>query len=153
MERLLIMKNVLVLIYILLLLIVSAVDFRKYYIPNLLNILVLAVGIVYQGYYHEDLSGSLIGAGFLTLPFLIIYGYVSDFMNRDVIGFGDIKLVMGIGSFIGIEVLEKWELFFLLTFISASLYGIGLILFKKQGVGTKIPMAPFISLAGIVICL
>lgn len=147
------MERLLISIYIFLLLAVAAIDFRKYYIPNLLNILILAAGIFYQGYCREDLPGALIGAGVLSLPFLILYGYVSDFMDRDVIGFGDIKLVMGIGSFTGIEVLEKWELFFLLTFISASLYGIGLMLLKKQGMGTKIPMAPFISLSGMVMCL
>lgn len=132
---------------------ISIVDYKEYCIPDCLTFALLLLGLIYRGIYLDDLEGMMVGTGVITIPFLLLYGYVSELLKKEVLGFGDIKLAMGIGSMAGGVIVERFYHFYLIAFVSASIYGIALMVIKKERCGMRIPMAPFISLAGIWICL
>lgn len=140
-------------IYGLILAIISVIDYKKYYIPDFLTLCLIFLGVGYRGIYLNDLEGMMVGAGVITIPLLLLYGYVSEFLKKEVLGFGDIKLTMGIGGVVGNMVMEKFYLFYLIAFLSATFYGTVLLLVKKEKYDGRIPMGPFISLAGVLICL
>lgn len=92
MDRLLILGILISIMYI---------DMRKMYIPNFLNILLLLMAIYYKGMEYEVIENSILGMGIYILPLLLLYGYLSDFLQREVFGFGDIKLLMSLGYILG----------------------------------------------------
>lgn len=122
-----------ILIYLLytLLLLIMYIDTNKKYIPNFLNILILFLSIYIKGLcnFYEF----FIGAGIFVLPSLLMYGYLSDFLKKDVLGFGDIKLIISLGglAYLGDKSLFlQVYIFYLLSFASASLYILFLFIYK-----------------------
>ena len=139
-------------IYSIILIIISIIDLRNCMIPNSLTLSLLILGIFYRGIHLGDFQGSMVGMGIISIPLILIYGYISDFIGKDVLGFGDIKLVMGIGGMYGEVILDKIFLFYSITFLLASVWGISYIKLKKCSSNIKIPLAPFIAIAGLL-CL
>lgn len=118
-------------------------DIKKMEIPNKLNLLLLIMAIIVKGRSIEIIENSILGMGIYVLPFLIIYGYVSDFMKEDVIGFGDIKLVLAFGYILGYKTFIEVYYFFIGTFILAGIFGIVIGLIKKSW-KLRIPFSPFL---------
>jgi leader peptidase (prepilin peptidase)/N-methyltransferase len=146
------MKIIVYSIYCVILIIISVIDLKKCIIPNFLTLFLLFLGIFYRGIYLEDIYGSILGMGIIIIPLILLYGYGSDFVGKDILGFGDIKLAMGIGSIYGEMILEKIFIFYSIAFLLAAVWGIVYIRFKKLSNEVKVPLAPFISIAGII-CL
>ena len=56
---------------------------------------------------------------------LLIYGYISDLLDREVLGFGDVKLVLGFGGLLFNEnysIIFQVYIFYLFTFLLATIY-------------------------------
>ncbi|MGL4393238.1 MAG: prepilin peptidase [Fusobacteriaceae bacterium] len=134
-----------------LLILISIIDLKKMEIPNLLTLSLLFTGLVYNFFKEQEIQ-SMIGMAIYALPFSLIYGYVSEIYKKEVIGYGDIKLVMGIGGFLTYSSMEKVYLFFTLTFLLASFYAIFLFLkFRKKDM--LFPLGPFICASAVIIFL
>ncbi|OEG71230.1 hypothetical protein ATZ36_15625 [Candidatus Endomicrobiellum trichonymphae] len=103
----------------------------------------LALGGTYSSRFINSVLGILTGGGvLLTVGFLghLIY-------KKEVIGGGDIKLMAGVGAFIG------WEKALFAVFIAAVMGGIaGLILLAAKKIEKKgyIPFGPFLSTASFI---
>lgn len=136
-------------IVISILIIISIIDSKKLYIPNSLSILIIFLGIFYNFYFKDNLFNSILGMALYSLPFSLIYGFISDLLNKEVMGYGDIKLTMGIGSFLAFTNLENIYSFFMYTYLSASIYAI-YILIKTRKKYIEFPFAPFISISGCI---
>ncbi|MGL6064700.1 MAG: prepilin peptidase [Fusobacteriaceae bacterium] len=91
----------------------------------------------------------MLGIGMYSLPYSILYGYGSDYYNEEVLGYGDVKLVMGIGGWIGYIGLYSIYIFFMMSFVVASLYCI-YVYFRKKEAERKIPFSPFICIGAIL---
>jgi leader peptidase (prepilin peptidase)/N-methyltransferase len=63
-------------------------------------------------------------------------------------GGGDVKLMLGVGAFVGVE--RVLVSIFIASFL-ASIVGLILILFKKKSKEMYIPFGPFLSLASFAV--
>jgi leader peptidase (prepilin peptidase)/N-methyltransferase len=61
-------------------------------------------------------------------------------------GFGDVKMALFIGAFLGSSVLVA----FFLAFLLGSIVGIYLVLVRKRSGKTKLPFGPFLALGSVV---
>ncbi|MBP6063205.1 MAG: prepilin peptidase [Fusobacteriaceae bacterium] len=136
--------------FVIILVIISVVDLKKFYIPNILSFMLILLGVIYKGYFTQGLASSIIGIAMYSIPFSIIYGYVSDILDKEVLGYGDVKLAMGIGACVGFHSFEKVYIFFIYSFLVGALYAAYLFLkIKKRDI--QLPFGPFISISGCII--
>lgn len=139
-------------IVILILLIISYIDFKTMEIPNTLTLLLIISGLSYNWYFNDRLFSAFIGMGVYSLPFSLIYGYVSDLYDKEVLGFGDVKLAMGIGAVLTYRNFYDLYLFFFASFLLAAIYAIFLLIkIKKRDI--EFPFGPFISISGSIMIL
>ena len=131
-----------ILLFILTLLIMK-IDLKKLYIPNILNFLFLIGVIIYKG---NDIENSVIGAGIYPLPLIILYGYVSDLLKKEVVGFGDIKFMISTGYLLGYTDFYDLYFFYLLSFLIGGVYGV-FILIKNRDREMQMPFSPFLILS------
>lgn len=140
-------------VVIIILVSISIIDIYKFYIPNSLNLSLILIGIFYNFFFRDNLVNSILGVGLYSVPFSLIYGYISDFLNKEVLGYGDIKLAMGIGAVLGYTSLLQAYLFFLYSFLIGAIYAVYLLMKNKEK-NVEMPFGPFISLSGIILlCL
>ncbi len=137
------------LIGILLFLGIVITDIKYLYIPNKLILSATILGLFYNFYFKGSIEKSILGMGMYSLPYSLLYGYGSDYYNEEILGYGDIKLVMGIGAWLGYIDLYSIYIFFMISFVIASIYCI-YILFKKKDFKRKIPFSPFICIGTIL---
>ncbi len=147
------MDRILVSLFIFILITIVYIDINKKYIPNFLNFLLLVLAILLK---QNNLEDFFIGAGVYTLPIIILYGYGSDIMNREIIGFGDIKLIVPLGAVLyssEVSIFFQVYIFYLITFLLASVYILFLFILKilkliKLNLKKReIAFAPFIILS------
>jgi leader peptidase (prepilin peptidase)/N-methyltransferase len=119
--------------------IIFVIDIKKLYIPNTINIIFFVMAVCYRGFDLYKIENGILGAGVYTLPLLFFYGYGSDLAQKEIMGFGDIKLMIGIGysDFYTIYI------YYLETFVIAALFGIVYIV-KKKTVRGEIAFSPFL---------
>ncbi|CAM3193284.1 prepilin peptidase [Streptobacillus ratti] len=123
----------------LLLLYISYIDFVEGYIYDR-DLIVLSIFL-----YLSTSSGfysSYIGMGIFTLPFFILW-ILESYFNFEIIGMGDIKLMLVFGMYFGMK-----DMYFLLTFYEVMYFSsliYSLILRKKY-----IPFAPAMCFSFII---
>lgn len=134
------------------LIVISIIDFKKLYIPNFYTFTLLVMGLLYNWLYKDNIISSILGIALYSIPFSLIYGYLSDFLNKEVLGYGDVKLSMGIGACLGFTSFENIYFFFLYSFVIGSVYAVYLLIkIKKRDV--QLPFGPFISISGCIMML
>jgi leader peptidase (prepilin peptidase) / N-methyltransferase len=133
----------------------AVVDFRVQRLPDVLTLPLAAAALVllagaaalpeHAGDWPTALYGALaLGAGYFVL-FLI---------NPDGMGFGDVKLALGLGAVLG---WYGWGAVLLGTFagfLYGGLYGTVLVVARRAGRKTSIPFGPFLiagALTGLLI--
>lgn len=137
-------------IFVFLLITIAFIDLFHQIIPDIFNILLIIFGFVFNIVLLDKsflfpLYGFL-GAG---LFFYLIAFFYERVKKVEGLGGGDIKLIAGIGSYIGL----KGAVFAI--FGGSVLALLGFILFflsgtKFNGARSKIPFGPFLSLASVI---
>lgn len=132
---------------------VLAVDFKHYIIPDKLNLFIGVLGVIYIIYLFMSLQtdlainhilGGIIGGGiFLLLALISLLIYKQEGM-----GFGDIKLMLGLGLIFGIKSILVLTL---IAFVLSAVICIGLIITKVKSMKDYIPFGPFICIASIIL--
>ncbi len=134
-------------------LILTAVkDIKEKIISDILNIMIIILGVMKIIFFNGDFEKSIIGMGVFPLVFIIIYGYISEILKKDVIGFGDIKFMGAAGFYLGYSGIYNLIILYNTIFITAFIIVFPLLLLKKIKKEAEIPFAPFIS-AGVLIFL
>ncbi|MFJ8021331.1 prepilin peptidase [Streptomyces sp. NPDC096311] len=123
----------------------AVVDFRVQRLPDVLTLPLAGLALVllgvmalvpeHAGQWPAALFGSLVLGGAYFLLFLV---------NPNGMGFGDVKLALGIGAVLG---WYGWGTLVLGTFagfLFGGLYGLGLVLMRRAGRKTSIPFGPFL---------
>lgn len=119
------------------LLVLSVIDFRTYYIPIGINISVLLIGVVYTCFDYKNVSDHLWGmicvSGFLFVLYLIT--------KRRGIGDGDIKLMIGAGAFLGVwpSILALW----IACLLGAVIHSIRM---KVSKIGHQLAFGPYLAI-------
>lgn len=115
-------------------------DIQKKEISNLGNLLFLLLSIAYMLYSGENIERILVFLSIYILPLILMYGYLSDFLQKEVLGFGDIKFIMGIGVLMSSHSLWlSLYYFYLISFCLAAIMGVLWYGLKKE---KEIPMLP-----------
>ncbi len=138
------------------------IDFEFSIIPNELNYSLLLFGVCASFFSHYPLSkaplgfnpaqikvsllGMVVGGGlflFLALISPLIYG-------QSALGMGDVKLIAGYGSWLGIE-----GALFVIIFGSllGAIVGSTVMFFQNRSLREEIPFGPFLCLAAAVYLL
>jgi leader peptidase (prepilin peptidase)/N-methyltransferase len=138
------------------LILVSVEDYFYKLIPTIALHFLFGIGLLFsffnpifldKSYFlklFNSIFGAITGGGIL---FLI--GMLGKFFYRkEVIGEGDVKLMLGIGAFVGTE--RALLSIFIASFL-ASVVGLILILFKKKSKEMYIPFVPFLSLVSFAV--
>ncbi len=124
----------------------SFIDLKYYIIPDRISLGLIVVGLSLSYFLPVGIKGSFIGAisGFVILYATAVLGQL--LFKKEAMGGGDIKLLSGIGAFIGLK-----GVLFTLFFSSflGSIIGILLIIFGKKDLTSKLPFGPYLSLAAI----
>ncbi|WP_329365533.1 prepilin peptidase [Streptomyces sp. NBC_01483] len=123
----------------------AVVDFRVQRLPDVLTLPLASLALVllgvmalvpeHAGQWPTALFGSLVLGGAYFFLFLV---------NPNGMGFGDVKLALGIGAVLG---WYGWGTVVLGTFagfLFGGLYGLGLVLLRRAGRKTSIPFGPFL---------
>lgn len=93
--------------------------------------------------YIDSLLGILLGGGILLL---LAYLYFKA-TQREGMGGGDIKLAAMMGAFLGYK---NIFVILMVSSILGSLWGLSLVVLRKQNLQHAIPYGPFLSAAGII---
>ena len=130
---------------------ITFVDIDHFIIPNgfiLFGLLVLIISLILNVLsigWEYSVSGSFVFAGFL-----FFIGLIGQFiLKKESIGFGDVKLGLILGGFLGVEYS------ILALYLSFALSAILIIAFYRTKINsgdTKIPFGPYLA-AGTLISL
>lgn len=134
------------LIFIVFLIPILFIDLEKQIIPNTLSYPLIIVGVPFA-LFSQSLWSSLVGIGLGGGLFLLIRVVGSLFLKQESMGFGDVKLAAGIGSFLG------WSqalLSFFFSFLLGAIISIVLLTLHIKGRKDRIPFAPFLVLASFI---
>lgn len=134
--------------FVLLLILISLIDLNSGTIPDVLSIGGLSVGLVLAFFrkpfffYQDALYGIAVGGALFAVVFCC-----RKFFRKEVMGFGDIKLLCAIGAFCGF----KGALFSIVAAsVIGALIGIPLMLTKGKDAKYAIPFGPFLSLGALL---
>ncbi|MDR2457862.1 MAG: A24 family peptidase [Clostridiales Family XIII bacterium] len=145
-------------IFTITLLAVSVVDYFHRLIPVIAPSVLFVVGLLFSFFnlmlgetyffrFFNSILGAIAGGGILFL-----FGMLGGFYyKKEVIGGGDVKLMVGVGAFLGVE---RVLLAVFISSLLASIAGLILILFKNRSNRSKetyIPFGPFLSLASFAV--
>lgn len=133
-----------------LLLSVFVIDYRKQIIPNRLNLIIFELGIILlfaAGIFNVNIAidmflGMLVGGGIFLL-ITLIGGLIA---GKEAMGFGDVKLMVGLGLFFG---LSNIIVITLLSFLLGAIISIILLVTKVKKTSEYIPFGPFIVMGCI----
>lgn len=129
----------------------SGIDFDHQYLPDSLTLPFIWLGLFLNSFsMYTDLYSAVIGAiaGYLSL--WTIYQLFKLITKKEGMGFGDFKLLAVFGAWFGWQSLAA---IIMLSSIAGAIIGIGLIVFKNQSLGKKIPFGPYLAIAGWIFML
>ncbi len=143
------------------LLVISAIDIQTTEIPDVLSFYLIISGIIFSVFNpllgkkvligdtsFIRIANSLIGgiSGFLIFFLIDLFG--SKIFKRSVLGGGDIKLLSGIGTYLGIHSLFK--IIFFSSLVGTVYIFVFSITKKKKLFGEYIQFSPFISIGCLI---
>ena len=146
-------KVILLSILSLILIMIFFIDLENFIIPDSLNFIIMGLALLknflpnFDTSLIHEINQSIIGGmvGYLSI-WLIIYLY-KTFKKIDGMGFGDAKLMAGIGLLFG------WQSIPFILFVSSILgliFVVPSLIKKQKTMRTEIPFGPFIIAACLI---
>jgi leader peptidase (prepilin peptidase) / N-methyltransferase len=135
-------------VFICLLIALAAIDLEHMILPDELTLGGAAVFFIYSFFNPEvsQLDAVLSGLG-AALFFAGLYFFYLKFRKIEGLGFGDIKMALFLGFFLG---LPRLVMAILLASLSGLLVGIAIIILKKKNLKLALPFGPFLSLGSYI---
>ena len=118
---------------------------KKKIIPDSGFVILVITGLL-KGMAKGNLEEYFLGMCVYPMPLIILY-ILEDYFKKELIGFGDIKLMMGIGGNMGYKSLAEVVKFYHVVYFLAGITVILFLLYMKYK-GKKseyIPFAPFLA--------
>jgi len=135
------------LLFVSVMLLVSQVDLEKRIIPDVVILSAAAIGVplmIWLGpgpWWEWPLAG-VGAAGFLLLISEAYY----RLRHVEGMGFGDVKMALCMGVYLGVTVVPA----LFLGFLSGAVIGVALIFLRKGDAKTAVPFGPFLAAGAIV---
>lgn len=121
------------------------IDYRLQIIPNRLNLTLFEIGLIFTFLYGfnnvnvaVDMCLGLLAGGGVFLIITLIGGLIA---GKEAMGFGDVKLMCGLGLIFG---LSQTIVLTILSFLIGAVISIILLVTKKKKTDEYIPFGPFI---------
>lgn len=150
-----ILENLNVIKYLLivpLLISIFIIDYKHQIIPNRLNLTLFEIGLVFTLLYgfnnvmiSSDMLLGLVAGGGIFLLITLIGGLIA---GKEAMGFGDVKLMCGLGLLFG---LTNTIIITLLSFLIGALISIILLIARRKKKNEYIPFGPFIILSTLIV--
>ncbi len=129
------------------LLVISFIDLQHRIIPDVISIPGVLLGLAISFIpgditWYDSLIGIVGGGGILYLVAVVF----ERLTGKEGMGGGDIKLLAMIGAWMGWRPLP---FIILISSLTGAIVGGGSLLISRQGIRTKIPYGPFLSLGAL----
>lgn len=133
------------------LLALAVIDFRTYFLPDILTLPLLWAGLLFQLLFQPlMLPNGVIGAMLGYVSLWSFYWLFKLITGKEGMGFGDFKLLAALGAWLG------WSFLPLILILSAGLGAIVGLITQACAPGLRgkpLPFGPFLALAGWVALL
>jgi leader peptidase (prepilin peptidase)/N-methyltransferase len=134
------------------LIVLSYIDINEYLLPDRLTFFLVISGIGLSFIGENGIESSFIGAAVYGFPFLVLYIFGEDVLKKDIMGFGDIKLGAGVGTYIGYTTFYNFYIFLTIAFVAGAIISVLLIFLKIRKREELVPFGPYIALSAFI-CL
>ena len=124
------------------------VDVKKRIIPEESAVILLILGLI-TAVQNDNLEKYYLGICAYSMPMIVLY-ILEDYFGKMLIGFGDVKLMMGIGGLLGYFEIEKVLNFYMILYIFSGIVVFLFLFLKKWKKYEYIPFAPFIVISYII---
>jgi leader peptidase (prepilin peptidase)/N-methyltransferase len=137
-----------VILFLCLIIALGIIDLKHMILPDELTLGGAAIFLIYSFFHPEQNTLELILTAFAgSLFFAAIYYYYVKIRKREGLGFGDVKLMLLLGAFLGFK---KLLVAILIASFAGVLVGLYFILFKKKTVKLALPFGTFLSLGSYI---
>jgi leader peptidase (prepilin peptidase)/N-methyltransferase len=135
-------------LFICLLIALAFIDYRHQILPDEITLGGAVIFLVYS-FFHPELTpingiGTAIGS---ALFFLGVYFFYLKVRKIEGLGLGDVKMMLLLGAFLGIN---KLVIALLISSFSGVLVGLFFILFKGKDMKIRLPFGTFLSLGSFI---
>ena len=124
------------------------VDIKKRIIPEESVVILIILGLI-AAIQNGNLEKYYLGICAYSMPMIVLY-ILEDYFGKMLIGFGDVKLMMGIGGLLGYFEIEKVLNFYMILYIFSGIIAFLFLFLKKWKKYEYIPFAPFIVISYII---
>ena len=124
------------------------VDVKKRIIPEESAVILIILGLI-TAVQNDNFEKYYLGICAYSMPMIILY-ILEDYFGKMLIGFGDVKLMMGIGGLLGYFEIEKVLNFYMILYIFSGIIAFLFLFLKKWKKYEYIPFAPFIVISYII---
>jgi len=124
------------------------VDVKKRIIPEESAVILLILGLI-TAVQNDNLEKYYLRICAYSMPMIVLY-ILEDYFGKMLIGFGDVKLMMGIGGLLGYFEIEKVLNFYMILYIFSGIIAFLFLFLKKWKKYEYIPFAPFIVISYII---
>ena len=124
------------------------VDIKKRIIPEESAVILIILGLI-TAVQNDNLEKYYLGICAYSMPMIVLY-VLEDYFGKMLIGFGDVKLMMGIGGLLGYFEIEKVLNFYMILYIFSGIIAFLFLFLKKWKKYEYIPFAPFIVISYII---
>ena len=124
------------------------VDIKKRIIPEESVVILIILGLI-AAIQNGNLEKYYLGICAYSMPMIVLY-ILEDYFGKTLIGFGDVKLMMGIGGLLGYFGIEKILNFYMILYIFSGIIAFLFLFLKKWKKYEYIPFAPFIVVSYVI---
>ena len=124
------------------------VDIKKRIIPEESVVILIILGLI-AAIQNGNLEKYYLGICAYSMPMIVLY-ILEDYFGKTLIGFGDVKLMMGIGGLLGYFGIEKILNFYMILYIFSGIIAFLFLFLKKLKKYEYIPFAPFIIASYVI---
>ena len=124
------------------------VDIKKRIIPEESVVILIILGLI-AAIQNDNLEKYYLGICAYSMPMIVLY-ILEDYFRKTLIGFGDVKLMMGIGGLLEYFGIEKILNFYMILYIFSGIIAFLFLFLKKWKKYEYIPFAPFIVASYII---
>ena len=124
------------------------VDVKKRIIPEESAVILIILGLI-TAVQNDNLEKYYLGICAYSMPMIVLY-ILEDYFEKMLIGFGDVKLMMGIGGLLGYFEIEKVLNFYMILYIFSGIIAFLFLFLKKWKKYEYIPFAPFIVISYVI---